>query len=54
MKEVFWGIIFREVPKIGEYFISSERNINDFFMEYERYCKEKYGDRKHHWFQGLG
>ena len=44
--EVQRSILIREVPKIEKFNAYGQKEVKDFFEEYENYCKEKYGENK--------
>ena len=53
-KKVHRSILIREVPPISKFNPYGARDIESFFVEYENYCLEKYGDNRRFWVKGLG
>lgn len=52
--EVHKGILIREVPRIEKFNVYSSRNVNEFFEEFENYCRHKYPDHPGYWVKELG
>ena len=48
------SILIREVPRPGKYELKGTKDIQDFFREYEKYCKERFSDNKTFWVKELG
>ena len=52
--DVIRSILIREVPRPGKYELKGTKDIQDFFKEYEKYCKERFSDNKTFWVKELG
>ena len=52
--EVNRTVLLRETPKISKFVIGGRKTIADFFDEYEKYCREKYGESRQFWAKNLG
>ena len=52
-KKIERSLLVREVPKISKFDVQGSRDIGDFFKEYERYCKDKFGDNMRFWVKEL-
>ena len=48
------GILIREVPKIDRFRLHGGKSVEEFFGEFERYCKLKYPENKGYWMNVLG
>ena len=48
------SILIREVPRQGKYERKGTKNIQDFFKECKKYCKERFNDNKIFWVKELG
>ena len=51
--EVLKSVILREPPKISKFEVYGTKDVYEFFEEYEDYCREKYGENKKFWVNGL-
>jgi len=48
------GLVIREIPTPSKFNVYGSRDIEDFFREFEGYCKAKYSERMGHWVKVLG
>ena len=48
------GILIREVPRIDKFRLHGGKSMDEFFGDFERYCKLKYPQNKGHWVSVLG
>ncbi|XP_066967753.1 uncharacterized protein [Macrobrachium rosenbergii] len=47
-------MFLREVPRIEKFNLGKGRDVNEFFDDYERYCRQKYGENENVWMKQLG
>ena len=51
--EIRKSVLIREVPKIGKYDVYGTKDIEEFFKEFEKFCKVKCPENKSHWVKEL-
>ena len=51
--EVRKSVLIREIPKVSKFNVYGSKDVNDFFKEYENYCKVKFPENQNYWVKEL-
>ena len=52
--DIMRSMVIREIPRIERYDVYGQKDVVEFFREYESYCKKKFGEDDKAWLKELG